>query len=101
MKLFTSIQKSFDRIGIYRNGDIENPSLNLKNYIFFAILAVNVFFTIMYLLIGSNKFSELCESFYYGTTAITNFVVLMQLIRKSSKIFKLIVNIENTIEKRK
>lgn len=100
MKLFIWIQKSFENIGIYRNIAFENPSFNLRNCIILGILALNTVFLAMFLLFEVKTFGEYSEGIYSLSTFITDMVIVVQFVLKTSKIFELIGNVERTIEKR-
>lgn len=101
MKSFIKIQKSLERVGVYRHQTAQNYLLNFKNFTVLSIFAQNITFTAILLTDKSCTFGEYFESFYYIATLIAVAVVIHEFVRKTLKINTLITNFENAIQKRK
>lgn len=105
MKIFQSIQNYFNESGIYHlQAFSSNPSkfkVSLKSAVILFTLASYTILSAMFLLVDKSSFGEYCESIYMTDTTLVSLIVFMEFVRNSTKIFELINNFENTIQKRK
>lgn len=100
MKFFNSIRKSSEIVGIYHHQVFEKHSINLKNYVIMATLALNIILSGAFFLFEAQTFSEYSESFYGTSFFVLVFVFIEEFIRNNFATNELITNLENTIQKR-
>lgn len=100
MKIFTLVREYFAVIGISPLKLGEKRSLNVKNGIMLFWLVQTTIVTFAFLLFEAKTFREHAECFYGWATAFINVFNYATIVWKIDKIFHLIENFENAIQKR-
>lgn len=103
MKSFKTIRESFGRLGIHPPKFAEkfDTQLNSRNVTAIIIMKVSLVVSIMYQVYVYETMMDYTAGVYAVATAIAFGTILDILVWKSSKIFKLLENFENFIDKRK
>lgn len=101
MKIFQTLAKLFENVGISVRQAFGENLLNKKNVIVFCLLIVFSTLTTAFFLFEAKTFREYAESFYISVSMIMISVCFALFIWKTVKIFELIVTIETIIQHRK
>lgn len=100
MKIFVSIRECFEFAGFYQPHAFQNKPLNLKSVMIANYLSLNVILSVMFFIFEAINFEEYSESFYISVTYFTILILCTEFIRNTARIFELIMNFENAIQKR-
>lgn len=101
MKIFQSIRKSFEILGLNPPNSIKRHSYNARNLITIFVLSVLTIGTNMFLLFYAKTFKELTDSFYTACSSALTVLSFVNMIPKMRKVYELLENFEKLISKSK
>lgn len=90
-----------EMLGIQQTQTNQKSAFNLRHLktpLYLGLCAVS---SGLFLLLEATTFSEYCESFYVMVSYLTFFIFVLELKRKSTNIFEMIMNFERIIQARK
>lgn len=97
MKLFQLIQKNFALLGISTN----RSHLNGNSIMVFTFIGLAIISSAVFLLFKANSFVEYINTSYATNLLIACYIVFASLLFNKKKLFKLIDDIEISIEESK
>lgn len=101
MKIFQYVQKLYGVLGIHRSNSNKNNTWNRRKVLTYFMLVQFTGTSIIFFLFQAKTFKEYADSFYISATASLKVCTYTVSLWKMPKVFKLIDNFENFIQKRK
>lgn len=101
MKVFKIIENHFASVGVTASQSLHSSPFNAKNVTILLILGLNIWLTSAYIAFMANDFEEYVDSLFGCSTVLNLLIAFVDLILQMHLIFKFIVKLKHTINKRK
>lgn len=101
MKIFQYVQKLYGVLGIHQPNANKNNTWNRRKVLTYFMLVQLTGTSIIFFLFEAKTFKEYADSFYISATASLKVCTYTVSLWKMPKVFKLIDNFQNFIQKRK
>lgn len=101
MKIYQSLQKHFEILGVNKVQLRQATVFNLKNVFGLFVFVQNTILTCAYLLFKCETFAEYADSYYISSTVFGATINYIYVVVNMKKVFDVIRTLECIIEKRK